>query len=103
MKRSDPFQLWRLGYDMSVMLAEAQMVIWMRTLGMMGGWSVPASENSRMVSEKVDAWTRAAMAAGTATMAGKSPLAVAATGLAPISRKTRSNARRLGKRGPQFR
>ncbi|MGR3580420.1 MAG: hypothetical protein ACU0CV_12230 [Sagittula sp.] len=43
---------------LALMAAEASAVITMRTLGFMGIWSVPASENTRMVSESRPRWSR---------------------------------------------
>jgi hypothetical protein len=91
--------LFGLSMRTGMMMAQANMVIAMRMMGMAGAWNVAPAENKRMVDEK----TAAAVASGTAmmraAMAGKGPVAVAEAGLAPVARKTRANAKRLGKRG----
>ena len=58
-----PIQMMSLSIRTPTMLAEAQMVIGMRMLGMAGMWRVTPSENSRMVTEKTRAATQGAMAA----------------------------------------
>jgi hypothetical protein len=95
-----PTQMMELSIRTSIMLAEAQMVIGMRMMGMMGLWRVHPSENTRMSTEKVAAFGQAAMASSQALMAGKSPAVVAAAALKPIRRKTASNVKRLARRGP---
>ena len=95
-----PTQIMELSIRTSIMLAEAQMVIGMRMMGMMGLWRVHPSENARMSSEKVAAFGQVAMATSQALMAGKPPAVVAAAALKPIRRKTASNVKRLARRGP---
>lgn len=95
-----PKELVRLSIQTSLMLAEAQMVIAMRMMGMMGLWRVMPSENTRMSSEKVTALGEAAMAASRAVMAGKLPVRVVEAALKPIRSKTSANVKRLVRRGP---
>ncbi|MCU0828400.1 MAG: antifreeze protein [Tabrizicola sp.] len=95
-----PPDLVRLSIQTSLMLAEAQMVIAMRMMGMLGLWRVLPSETKRMSSEKVSALGEAAMASSRAMMTGKSPLRVAEAALKPIRRKTSANVKRLARRGP---
>jgi hypothetical protein len=95
-----PAQLMQLSIRTSVMLAEAQMVIGMRMLGMMGMWRVLPSENARMSSEKLLAVGEVTMASSRAVMSGQSPIKVAEAALKPIRRKTASNVKRLVRRGP---
>ena len=95
-----PAEMIRLSLQTSVMLAEAQMVIAVRMMGMMGLWRVLPSENARMSSEKVAALGEVAMASSKAMMAGKSPALVAEAALKPIRRRTAANVKRLGRRGP---
>lgn len=97
---STPAEMMRLMLRSSIMLAEAQMVIGMRLMGMAGLWPVTPSENTRMVSEKVTALQAAGRAATTAALSGKSPAAVMDNALKPIQRRTSANAKRLAKRGP---
>lgn len=89
-----------LSTQMSMMLAEANMVIFMRLWGLAGVWNVAPSENRRMVSEKSSAAHASAFAAGRAIAAGKSPAAIAQAALNPIRRRTSFNVSRLARRGP---
>lgn len=91
----DPFGPWRAGMALWTMMAEAQTVIAIRTLGMMG--AIPSSPGERgvMVAEKGKAFAQAALAAGAAAASGKMPLEVAEAALRPIGRTTRANMRRL--------
>lgn len=98
-----PFDLWVVGMKTAQMMIEAQTVIALRTMGMLGTWSVTPSEQTRMVSEKAPAIVDAMTKASRAAFAGKRPDQIYAAALAPIGRRTRSNARRLGKRGPKMR
>lgn len=95
-----PAQLIGLSFKTGFMLAEAQMVIGMRLLGMAGMWRVLPSENARMSSEKVTALGQSAVAASTAMLAGKSPVLIAEAALKPVARATKSNVKRLARRGP---
>ncbi len=90
-----PIAYWALGVRTTQMMVEAQTVIAFRLLGMAGGWPVSASESTRMVLEKGPAFMRAYGDATVAAMRGKRPDEIAAAALQPISRKTRSNAKRL--------
>ena len=95
-----PTQMISLSLKTGMMLAEAQMVIGMRMMGMMGVWRVLPSENARMSSEKVAAVGEAAMATSQAVLSGKSPAFVAEAALKPIRRRTSANVKRLARRGP---
>ncbi|MBY5989456.1 antifreeze protein [Roseovarius atlanticus] len=94
-----PVDLWSNAFQAAMIVAEAQAVIAMRMWGLAGIWSVTPSENSRMVSEKAFALTRAATDAGTAALRGRRADQVVAAAMKPIRQKTRANARRLAKRG----
>ena len=93
-----PIAYWALGVRTAQMLVEANSVIAFRVLGMAGHWPVSPSENSRMVLEKGPAFIRAYADAAQAMMKGKRPDEIAEAALRPISRKTRSNAKRLSRR-----
>jgi hypothetical protein len=95
-----PAQMISLSIKTGLMLTEAQMVIGMRMMGMMGLWRVQPSEKARMSSEKMSAVTEAAMATSQAIMTGKSPSFIAEAALKPIARRTSSNVKRLARRGP---
>lgn len=93
-------QVMHLSAQMTMMLAEANMVILMRLWGMAGAWNVRPTENRRMVSEKAFAMQASARAAGRAIAAGESPAAIAQAALNPVRRRTKSNVSRLARRGP---
>ncbi|WP_333815093.1 antifreeze protein [Tabrizicola sp.] len=95
-----PAQLIGLSLKTGTMLAEAQMVIGMRMLGLMGLWRVAPSENARMSSEKLAALSQSAIATSQAVLTGKPPALIAEAALKPIRRRTRSNVKRLACRGP---
>lgn len=91
-------ELWRLQMRTARMMAEAQLVIGIRMLGMAGIVPSDAGETGRMVREKQAAFARSGMAMAGAMMTGKSPLQASGRGLTPIARTTRANAKRLTKR-----
>ena len=93
--------LWRTNVAFMTLAAEAQTVITLRTLGMLGLWNTGKSENQRMVSEKTQAFTEAAQAAAFAIARGQRPDQVVLAGLKPLRRKTRPNVARLTKAGPK--
>ncbi|WP_439123189.1 antifreeze protein [Marivita sp.] len=94
-----PMDYWVTGMQAGWVLAEAQSVITMRMMGAMGLWSVPKSENKRMLNEKVFAFVKGTTDASRAALAGESPDVIAALAIKPIRQKTRANHRRLTKRG----
>ncbi|MES2540557.1 MAG: antifreeze protein [Pseudomonadota bacterium] len=95
-----PTQMIDLSMKTGMMLVEAQMVIGMRMMGMAGFWRVLPSENARMSSEKVSAVSASAFATSRAIMSGKSPALIAEAALRPVARTTKSNVKRLARRGP---
>jgi len=99
LKRNTPVHYWANAMQFGYLMAEAQAVIAMRMMGMAGVWSVTSAEDSRMISEKVYAMTKATTDATKVAMAGGTADQIAAAAIKPIRRKTRANARRLGKRG----
>lgn len=78
-------------------LVEAQTVIAYRCLGFAGLWPSDPSERRRMIAEKPPVFAASGFAAVNAMMAGRTPDAVAQAALAPLRRKTRSNAKRLSR------
>ena len=97
---TNAFTPFFLGLDMLRLGLEAQAVIAMRTAGMMGLWATRPQELSRMVREKPEAAAAAWIAATRAAMGGAGPEAVFRAALAPVKRRTGSNARRLARLGP---
>jgi hypothetical protein len=102
-KPFNPLHFWANAMQAGMMMAEAQTVITMRLMGMAGIWSVAPSERNRMVSEKVHAAAKSATEAGQAMLRGNSPELILAAALRPYRQKTRSNSRRLSKRGLRVR
>ena len=99
MSRHHGLNAFRTVLDATQLLAEAQMVIGMRMMGVAGLWSVTPTETARMMSEKMPAFSEANLAAFSAAISGRRPDEVAAAWLKPISRRTRANSRRLSRRG----
>ncbi|RCW86687.1 antibiotic ABC transporter [Paracoccus lutimaris] len=90
-----PMLLWQ---QMAQMAWEAQMVIALRTAGMMGVLRQDHSEPHRMVLEKADAATEAMQAALRAAGRGERADRVMAAALRPYRRRTRANVRRLSRK-----
>src|SRR5688500_9457293 len=76
MPQRDPFGPWRTGLAFWTMMAEAQTVVAIRTMGIWG--VVPASPRERhaMVAEKGPAFLESAIAAGQAAAMGQTPVQV---------------------------
>ena len=88
--------------DIGMIMVEAHNVIHMRVMGMAGLWSVDSQENSRMVTEKLEAIAQATTDVGQVTMAGGSPDEIAAAAIAPMRNATRANSERLSKNGAKL-
>lgn len=99
----NPVKAWQNAMQVGFVMAEAQMVIGMRVMGFAGLWSVSPSENSRMISEKVNAIAKSSADASRTALRGGSADAIAAAAIKPIRRATRSNQKRLTRRGPKGR
>ena len=95
----DPYAFWTNSMQMAMMAAEAQAVIAMRLMGMAGFWSVPPSEKTRMVSEKLKAVSKSNGEAVAAALRGSTPDQIMAAAIKPYRNRTRANTRRLAKRG----
>lgn len=87
-----PFVLWQ---QMTQMAVEAQMVIAMRTAGMMGLIRQDSGETTRMVVEKADAASESLHAALRAAGRGQRADQVMAAALRPYRRRTKANVKRL--------
>lgn len=94
-----PMDYFANAMQVGFVMAEAQGVIMMRIMGALGLWSVPKTENSRMLNEKVFAFVKGSTDATAAAIAGQTPDVVAAAAIKPIRQTTRANHRRLTKRG----
>ncbi len=90
-----PFLLWQ---QMTHMVMDAQMVIALRTAGMMGVLTQDAKEPQRMVMEKADAASEAIHAALRAAGRGQRADEVMAAALRPYRRRTKANVRRLSRK-----
>lgn len=95
-------ELARTCLGLGLLAVEAQMVMAMRMAGMIGAWSVQPAESRRMVDEKAPAFAEAAYAAGAAALSGRRPDQVMDIWTRSLRRKTRANARRLGRMGPRL-
>ena len=103
MRRSvTPLDLWMLGLTSATIAVEANMVVAMRIMGLMGGWTLPAGERTRMMAEKQAAMTEAGLGAASAVARGASPVAVARAAAAPVRRRTKANVKRLARLGPKL-
>ncbi len=98
-RQASPLDIWRGSVELTSLMVETQMVMAYRVMGMAGLWAVAPGENKRMVAEKGPAFAAAAMAASRAAMAGHRPDQIMNAWVRPLRRKTRSNARRLGRLG----
>ncbi len=88
-----------LGLQTARLIGEVHTVIALRSMGAIGLWPVHPTEPLRMMAEKGPALLRSAGAASAAVLAGHSPEMIAGAALKPIRKVTRSNARRLSRRG----
>lgn len=88
------------GFALTQMMAEANWVIGMRMLGMMGMWNLGPREHQRMWSEKLHAAHASGTALAGAIMTGATPAGALEAAIRPIGRKTSANAKRLASRGP---
>ena len=93
--------LWRTQITFVALAAEAQTVITLRTLAMMGLWNAAKDEDQRMVTEKTDALAKSATATARAVTRGARPDQIALAAMRPLRHKTKPNAARLTKAGPR--
>ncbi len=100
-RKASPFDYLRTASTFWTLAAEAQTVITLRTLGMMGLWNTGTGENERMVSEKTEAFTQSVLASAHAMVRGHTPDQIAMAGMRPLQRKTKSNVARLTQAGPK--
>ncbi|MGB3554732.1 MAG: antifreeze protein [Jannaschia sp.] len=89
--------LWRLQMRTARMLAEAQLVIGLRMMGMAGIVPARADETRRMVTEKQTAFADAWRAGAVALATGQGMSRAYGRALTPVGRRTRANAARLTK------
>lgn len=101
-RKSPQADLWSIMFNSGMVALEAQAVITMRVWGMAGLWSVTPAENQRMLDEKTQALQKAWIAAGSHALSGAPPQRILSAALEPIRAKTRSNSKRLAKRGPRL-
>ena len=94
MTRSDPTAAWsRLMFDASQLMADAGMVVALRSWRMMAGGRSAQREVERMLAEKVDAGFELAGAFAGGRV--KSPEAAASTALGIYGKRVRGNRKRL--------
>lgn len=82
--------------------ADSQRVVVMRMMGLSGAWSVPRSETSDMMAEKLPAFTEAIVSGALAAWSGAHPERVMRATLEPISDTARDNRVRLARYGPRL-
>ncbi|MCZ0962601.1 antibiotic ABC transporter [Paracoccus benzoatiresistens] len=92
----NPVRLWTQFARMAI---EAQMVIGLRTAGMMGIMAQAPGEPFVMVAEKQAAATESLFAMAQAAAKGHSAERVMTAALRPYGKRTRANSRRLGRVG----
>lgn len=90
-----PQAMFALQMNFTTLMLETQTVMALRLLAMGGVIPAQPGENARMVSEKGPAMAKSFMAASEAMMRGQAPAQIMNAGLAPVSRRVRSNRRRL--------
>ncbi|MHA6346099.1 antifreeze protein [Roseivivax sp. CAU 1761] len=100
--RVNPVDYWTASLQLGLLAVETQAVMAMRLWGMAGLWNVTGTENSVMVNEKPGALIDSAMSAVAAGLRGAPPDQIMLSAIRPLRNKTRSNSRRLAKRGPKF-
>lgn len=88
----DPIKLWG---DLARIGLESQMVIGLRTAGMIGLVDCPKNETIRMITEKQDAALSAMRGATRAAMLGQAPDKIINAAIRPYGHRTHSNAKRL--------
>lgn len=88
----DPLKLWG---DLTRIGIESQMVIGLRTAGMIGLIDTPRGETTRMIVEKQEAAMSSIRAATRAAMRGQDAGHILHAALRPYGHRTHSNARRL--------
>ncbi len=94
----NPFDYLRVTMKAAQIMAESQTVIGLRLAGMAGLWPMGGAENSRMVSEKMEAGAQAHTAAMKSAMAGGTLSDIAMAAMKPVGARTSANARRLAKK-----
>lgn len=87
-----PFVLWQ---QMAQIAWESQMVIALRTAGMLGIVRQETNEPTRMLVEKTDAATEAMVAAFNAAGRGQRADQIMAAAMRPYRKRTRANVKRL--------
>jgi hypothetical protein len=91
------FPLWQSWIDLARLGFDANSVIALRSLRLLGGGADGAREARQMVSEKVAAFAAGQAAAMFALATGKPFEVAAARALAPVKRQVRANRRRLSR------
>jgi hypothetical protein len=93
----DPVALMRLAFEQHQLMLSVWQTIWWRTASAMAG-TLTAREFTSMWSEKPVAFAESARRSATAAMRGRPPEEIARQALRPLSTKSKSNARRLGRK-----
>ena len=100
MRSPTPLQFWMASTQFGLLMAETQMVMAYRLMGMAGIWATTEVESHTMVTEKVPAFTEAYFGATRAALLGQRSDEILGAWVRPLRKRTRLNSRRLGKLGP---
>jgi len=87
---SDPLAAWTKGFQLAVLVADAQSVIATRSVGAASIWSSAPEEDQRVVSEKLYALSQATRDATVVTLSGAGIEAVLAAAIKPLRQKPRA-------------
>ena len=93
----DPISLVRLAFEPQQMMLSAWRTVWWRTLSAIAG-TLTRREFTAMWSEKPMAFAESARRSASAAMRGRLPEEIARQALRPLAAKSKSNARRLGRK-----
>ena len=98
---SNAMRMWNAWFALSSQAAllglEAQQVIALRLMRLAAGGALAESEASRMIAEKVEAFSEAQAATAIAAMKGHTSKQVAKKALGVYKKRIRGNRRRLTK------
>lgn len=86
------------GFEAGRLGLEAQTVIGLRMMGWAGLRAMPAAENLRMVTEKQEAFARAAVEVAATVARGGGTIAAARAAMRPLHGRTAANVARLSRR-----
>jgi hypothetical protein len=92
-----PNELFSFHLNMTTLMVDTQTVMALRIMGMSGAIPARHGENDRMIQEKGPAMAKAYAAATEAMLAGGRPDQIMSAAMEPVSKRVRSNRKRLMK------